>query len=404
MPATRTLNPLHFEDLEPHRFEDLVRQLAYDLRTWHTLEATGRLGSDEGMDVRGIERVPVEDSVPPIAFIDEDQEETSRINYEERTWIIQCKRERSLTPARVATIVADCIPDGRTPPYGFVLAAATDFSLRSREVFRTELRSRGVQEFALWGKAELEDKLFEPRHDHLLFAYFGISLQSRRRSIRTQLGQRLATKRRLIKLLGDMGQPSAEAILLRDAAATDYPHPIDRKAFLKNPRWSYYRLYGHPRVDQLAFVVHEYWARANFETREWDRIEEWDQAYVRHPALADGPTWATFHGSEEEEQARRYWYTKVPDDERAMYRVLGFVHYDRIALVDEIGDQWHEPPHLLLDCLTPDQLFNDFADVVESRAERNFMVADQELRRPMFPETFPPISNEEFSAALERRV
>ena len=52
--TTNTLNPLHFEDLEPHRFEDLVRQLAYDFRTWRSLEATGRSGSDEGMDIRGL--------------------------------------------------------------------------------------------------------------------------------------------------------------------------------------------------------------------------------------------------------------------------------------------------------------------------------------------------------------
>jgi len=42
--TTRTLNPLHFEDLEPHRFEDLVRQLAYGYTRWRSLEATGRLG------------------------------------------------------------------------------------------------------------------------------------------------------------------------------------------------------------------------------------------------------------------------------------------------------------------------------------------------------------------------
>ncbi len=45
--ATRTLNPLHFEDLEPHRFDDMVRQLAYDFRTWRNLEATGRLRSSD---------------------------------------------------------------------------------------------------------------------------------------------------------------------------------------------------------------------------------------------------------------------------------------------------------------------------------------------------------------------
>jgi hypothetical protein len=56
MPATRkTLGPLHLEDLEPHRSEDLVRQLVYDFRVWRMLEATGRSGSDDGFDDRGYE-------------------------------------------------------------------------------------------------------------------------------------------------------------------------------------------------------------------------------------------------------------------------------------------------------------------------------------------------------------
>ncbi|NYG46218.1 hypothetical protein GGD67_003689 [Bradyrhizobium sp. IAR9] len=49
---TKTTGPLHFEDLEPHRFEDLVRRLLYDFRQWRELEATGRTGSDEGFDAR----------------------------------------------------------------------------------------------------------------------------------------------------------------------------------------------------------------------------------------------------------------------------------------------------------------------------------------------------------------
>lgn len=39
--TTKTLNPIHFEDLEPHRFEDLIRQLLYDFKNWKSLEATG---------------------------------------------------------------------------------------------------------------------------------------------------------------------------------------------------------------------------------------------------------------------------------------------------------------------------------------------------------------------------
>lgn len=53
--TTRTYGPLHLEDLEPHRFEDLVRQLLYDFRSWSQLEATGRTGSDDGFDARGRE-------------------------------------------------------------------------------------------------------------------------------------------------------------------------------------------------------------------------------------------------------------------------------------------------------------------------------------------------------------
>lgn len=46
-----------FHDLEPHRFEDLVRQLAYDFKDWRSIEAIGRSGSDEGIDIRAWERV-----------------------------------------------------------------------------------------------------------------------------------------------------------------------------------------------------------------------------------------------------------------------------------------------------------------------------------------------------------
>ena len=59
-PTTRTLGPLHFEDLEPHRFEDLVRQLIYDIKPWRhsAMMGTGSpLGEQtSGHDVRGLTR------------------------------------------------------------------------------------------------------------------------------------------------------------------------------------------------------------------------------------------------------------------------------------------------------------------------------------------------------------
>ena len=46
--VTKTINPLHFEDLDPHRFEDLVRQHIYDFKNWRSLEPTGRLVATAG--------------------------------------------------------------------------------------------------------------------------------------------------------------------------------------------------------------------------------------------------------------------------------------------------------------------------------------------------------------------
>jgi hypothetical protein len=52
---TRTYGPIHFEDLEPHRFEDLIRQLIYDYKDWQSIEATGGGGDDDGFDIRAYE-------------------------------------------------------------------------------------------------------------------------------------------------------------------------------------------------------------------------------------------------------------------------------------------------------------------------------------------------------------
>ena len=48
---TRTFGPIHFEDLDPHRFEDLIRELIYDFRDWQSIEATGRTGNNAGFDI-----------------------------------------------------------------------------------------------------------------------------------------------------------------------------------------------------------------------------------------------------------------------------------------------------------------------------------------------------------------
>ena len=89
------------------------------------MEPTGRLGADDGYDVRGIEIAPVGSGV------------------EERVWQIQCKREQEITPKKLAGYIDEMVPSGTTSPYGLLLTAPCDFSKRSRDLFKKELPRRG---------------------------------------------------------------------------------------------------------------------------------------------------------------------------------------------------------------------------------------------------------------------
>jgi len=42
-------------------------------------------------------------------------------------------------------------------------------------------------------------------------------------------------------------------------------------------------------------------------------------------------------------------WRKLPDENQAWYEAIGLMHYDRIVLVDEIGDAWHQGPHILVE-------------------------------------------------------
>ncbi len=143
--ATKTLNPLPFQDLEPHRFEDLVRQLAYDFRTWRKLEPTGRLGADDGYDARGFEIVGDQESENE----DDAQEEKDNIRKTspDRLWQIQCKREKTITPGKMGKYLDEMIPRGADVPYGVIFAAPCEFSKQTRDLFQQKLRDEGVQEF-----------------------------------------------------------------------------------------------------------------------------------------------------------------------------------------------------------------------------------------------------------------
>jgi len=345
--VSRTINPLHFEDLEPHRFEDLVRQLAYDYRPWKVLDATGRLGADGGLDIRGIELVSISRQ-EPLYKEPEDTEGDELVETpveEEREWRIQCKRYQRINPQLMKDIVGEVIPEGSAAPYGLIVAAACDVSAATMSAFREAAAGRGVRESHLWVKAHLEDMLFQPENDHLLFAYFGISLQMRQRSQLQEIRALMVIKRKLLRafkaesISGNFG----EALIrnLDDYRYREWNEELDALDTLVRP-WHVVRI-KWAGVGGLAVCPRRYqgWVR---EDGSWDILEE---------PLAS----ATMNGSHEEQEelgalARRLsedlasQLEGVPQSEQALVDEIWALPYRSIMEIDPIGDPTFEGCHI----------------------------------------------------------
>jgi hypothetical protein len=329
---TRTTGPLHFEDLEPHRFEDLVRRLIYDFRPWRQLEATGRSGSDDGFDARGFELQPghsVSDEVS-----EEDAPEDEPV--EDRIWLIQCKREKSISPKKLNQYLEDIPAEESGKLYGIVFAAACDFSKTARDLFRSRTQDLGFAEAHLWGKGELEDMLYQPKNDDVLFTFFGMSKRIRQRSLAAEVRRRLAVKRKAQRLL----QNGIE-ILVRDGSDERYPHPDKNET----RRWSPYRFAGCHH-DGLYVLRGRYFAFIDDDGVAWDYAE----------AMNDSPPHQNPWRTEEDKQrlqeisdartaAWAIWDT-LPEKNRAWLEEWLILPYENVIDIDENGDEWFNGPHI----------------------------------------------------------
>ena len=369
---SKTLGPIHFEDLDPRRFEDLVRELAYDFRDWQSIEATGRGGSDEGFDIRAYERIDAS-----IAESDEENlSEEAPHPMEGRVWMFQCKREKDIGPSRVASIVSEGV-NPKAPPYGYILAAPANFSKASHDKFREELRKFGVMEFYLWGRAALEDMLHLPKNDHTLFTFFGISLVSRRKSRATEIRAVVSAKNRLLKLLGH--EPKHQSVLLRDTEDVHYPYKEEYKDFKTRPRWKEY-----PAVEMhplgLVVQVGEYFAFRDPVKKVWDYSDVIN--LVRRQV--DDDEREAHH--ELRENVEGFWEF-FQKSHQAMYIVNGLIRFDSIVVIDGEGDLLHKFPHIYVDFQSERGPFVGFFDYLELSAYHHESQDGLE-RSEVFPKKF----------------
>lgn len=382
--ATKTLNPLHFEDLEPHRFEDLVRRLLYGFRDWRELEPTGRSGSDEGFDIRAWEKT---DAITNVSEEGEEGEHASEGNL----WQIQGKREKSISASKMRTILKHDI-DGLHPPYGYILAAATNISKKTYDAFREELRRKGVKEFNFWGKDHLEDQLALPENDEILFTFFGISLSPRRRARTSEIKFSINNKNKMLKLLADKDIPIDQemnvdtSILLRDIKDRHYPYKTEYADFDKRRPWEEYRAV-QVEATGVLFKTWERYAFLNAKTKEWDFTRAVDllpRRYDRHKV---------------NEQRERDYATKVehfwrhlPRQQQAKLAAYGFVKYEDMLIIDEKGDPRFAMPHVFIDFSeTAGPFAYTFGNLFQSHQEP---IHSNDLQQgykkiKVFPDTFP---------------
>jgi hypothetical protein len=372
--TTKTLGPLHFEDLEPHRFEDLVRELAYDYKDWQSIEATGRSGSDEGWDIRAFEKSAAETEPD-----DDDESEDRPHPMEGNAWMIQVKREKSLGPADVKRIVAEV--DAENPPHGYILAAPTNFSKKSYDVFRSDLRAKGVREFYVWGRPELEDMLHMPKNDRILFTFFGISLVSKRRSRTTEVKAAIAIKNKLYRAVGEGGELHKD-ILLRDLSDMHYPFASQYPDFEKRRRWRQLTAAGHHPLG-IWLHAHRYYAYVDRKKKEWDFTPAVDLCDDEHSLRQSDEEREVF---QKKQQPVLDVWEFLPKARQGMFAIDALVPYAKIAAVDEKGDVRYECPHIFVD-FGERGPYEGWWEILEVGGEKVSLSEDFK-RVKIFPKTF----------------
>lgn len=171
--VTRTINPLHFSDLNPSRFEDLCLVLLSRITKWKELNHFGRSGNDSGIDIYGIES----------------------LNDREKSWFIQCKRYKKISKIDLDNIINSL---GKSIPDKLLVIVSCDVSKTNYEYFKGKTKDIGIRESEIWTASTLEAKLYN-EHKDLLFVYFDLKTENKTPSKEAQIRYSIKMKKRMRK-------------------------------------------------------------------------------------------------------------------------------------------------------------------------------------------------------------
>lgn len=171
-----TTNRLHFEDLEPRRFEELGYQLLHRLYKWDRFDHTGVCGNDGGVDMYGITKDGVH-------------------------CYCQVKRYQKLTQSDIREIYSSIIENYKTidPNSKFILICACDLSKQVLDLAYELGATYGFKLVELFSRTRLEALLYNG-HRPLLNTFFG-SATNKHESNAVKIKKQAQAKRYVVKKL-----------------------------------------------------------------------------------------------------------------------------------------------------------------------------------------------------------
>jgi hypothetical protein len=217
----------------------------------------------------------------------------------------------------------------------------------------------------------------------LLFAYFGISLQIRKRSVKTKLTGLLSIKRQAFNYLRNH-QP----VLLRDPEASEYPFKDKIKDFDNHPKWRVFEFLDH-YYSGLKLVI-SYFAYVDDDGIKWD--------YEKRTKKQPNDPWAKEEDKDLRWKVWQYW-SNLPNRNQGTLEIVGYLPYDEILAIDEKGDEFSRYPHIYAR-FDPSPFKGGGEGIIvtydpERRAVCYPKGEKDENRIKFFPDIYPEIQKEE---------
>lgn len=260
MNPSSTTNRLHFEDLEPRRFEDLSFEILNRTKKWKRINHTGALGNDGGVDIYGV--------------TDEDH-----------VYYCQVKRLREASKADITSIVNKVLENNSIEINStLIYIFACDLSATTITYAYDYAKKRGFANAELFTAKNLEAHLYN-KHKDLLKKYFGIDCftsHSKAEEVRYSLEMKLVAEQKLLitdfykkytnaQLIKD---PSIkfryDALIIRSVNDTQYPDSDENNPF------EWFKAFPYNFLDDgLEILLDSYIdTRIAFNTKtfEWRKV------------------------------------------------------------------------------------------------------------------------------------